>query len=279
MTTIVTRAEWGAASPASVTPLRRFDGWFIHWLGNAYPPDMSDAHALQAVQRFHMRTRGWRDIAYSFAIGREHPDRVYELRGAGVAGGHTEGHNSTSMAIVFLLGEGETPTPAMLATCRQFIDDMAARGFVPRWTRPHNAAKSTACPGPELTAWVNAGLPTTLKENDMADRTDLIAQWQRAILAHGADLGTTGPDRDGIDGDFGPATLAASIAVLDNLVAKVTALVDSERSVVEMLGERQVALEAARADLDAMRRQPATETLDALRPLIEQAASLLEGRP
>ena len=100
---IRSRASWGAAPPKSRTRIRNTDnGWFWHWLGQAYPERMTDEQILMSVQRYHMTAKGWSDIAYSFAVGRN--GEAYELRGEHVAGGHTRGYNSTSYAIVFLVG-------------------------------------------------------------------------------------------------------------------------------------------------------------------------------
>ena len=182
---IVPRAAWGARPPKT-TPKHLTDfrsSWFIHWLGTPAAPGLTDAIVLQDTQRYHQQAKGWNDIAYSFAIGREHPDRVYELRGWGVQGGHTEGHNSRSMAVVFLLGEGERPTEQMLATCRQFLAQGDGRTIYRSATiRPHNAVRATACPGPELTAWIKAGMPITPGEPTMPTPpkppTSLVQQWQ-----------------------------------------------------------------------------------------------------
>lgn len=172
MTTWVSRSQWGARPPKSTRPLTGFtSGWFIHWLGEPAAAGLDDHAVLRNTQRYHMDSKAWADIAYSFAVGRQHPDRAYELRGWGVAGGHTEGHNSQSMAIVFLLGTGERPTDEMLATAKAIIAEGITRGYPSDLVRPHNAVRSTACPGPDLTAWVNAGRFTTTRETTTVPTT------------------------------------------------------------------------------------------------------------
>ncbi|MEZ5409565.1 MAG: hypothetical protein R2761_16165 [Acidimicrobiales bacterium] len=223
MTTWVTRQQWGARPPKLTRPLSGFNsGWFIHWLGEPAAAGLDDHQVLRNTQRYHMDSKGWVDIAYSFAVGRSHPDTAYELRGWGVQGGHTEGHNSQSMAIVFLLGTGERPTDTQLTTAREILAEGVNRGYSAKLVRPHNAVRSTACPGPDLTGWVNAGrffaqppkettVPTTTPTSDA-----MVEQWQRMLLDNGARLGDAGPDRDGADGLFGRLTLEASKVILDH---------------------------------------------------------------
>src|SRR5690606_32125478 len=107
---IITRAQWGARPPRSVhriaLPTPRL--WVHH-----SADDRQGIAAVRAHQAFHMDSRGWSDIAYSFLIDAD--GNVFEGRGAGVAGGHTAGDNTKSHAIC-LLGNFETrhPTPAAL---------------------------------------------------------------------------------------------------------------------------------------------------------------------
>jgi hypothetical protein len=154
------RATWNAAPPkTNPKPLTNFSsGWFVHWLGTPPAPGTSNEQTLRNTQRYHQQTKLWNDIAYSFAVGTS--GQAFELRGWNIAGAHTEGHNNTSMAIVFLIGEGETPTPAMLNTAKEILTAGIDRGFPSTLIRPHNAVRVTDCPGPELTTWINEGLPT-----------------------------------------------------------------------------------------------------------------------
>jgi len=283
MTTWITRQQWGARPPKTTRPLTGFNsGWFIHWLGEPAAAGLSDVQVLRNTQRYHMDSKDWADVAYSFAVGRQHPDHAYELRGWGVQGGHTEGHNSQSMAIVFLLGTGERPTDEMLATARSIIANGVPRGYSADLVRPHNAVRSTACPGPDLTAWVNAGrftinpkeaaVPATTPTSDA-----MVEQWQRMLLDNGARLGDAGPDRNGADGLFGRLTLEASKVILDHrnqLLATVTRL---ERELANM-----EALAAERGDklVTAQREVAGAAALDATRVhrITELEQQLILGR-
>jgi hypothetical protein len=64
--TLVTRGEWGARAPRSVTPL-----WVnlvtSHWEGphmGSFGHDQC-AGKVRGIQNFHMDSRGWGDIAYN----------------------------------------------------------------------------------------------------------------------------------------------------------------------------------------------------------------------
>jgi hypothetical protein len=69
-----------------------------------------------------------------------------------------------------------------------------------------------------------------------------IIQWQQALVDHGHDLGTTGPNNDGVDGDFGALTLAASLRPVNDFDVVKQALIDSE-SGREMLAAQLAACE------------------------------------
>lgn len=213
--TVLPRSSWANRGPRTQpVGLNSFaDGWFIHWLGASNPATASDVDILRATQRYHMDAKGWNDIAYSFAIGRQRPDCVYTLRGWGIQGGHTEGHNSTSMAVVFLLGPGETPTPAMLATCAEFLRTAPLPYTAPpARVRPHRAVRQTDCPGPDLAAWVEAGLPTTTTPGGP---TDMTPEQTAAVRQLQADLNSWGVQPPlTVDGDPGPKTVAALQSVL-----------------------------------------------------------------
>jgi hypothetical protein len=280
--TLVTRSAWGAQPPkATPLQLRRVDGWHIHWLGDAYPDELTDAQVLQSVQRYHQHTNKWNDIGYSFAIGRMHPEAVYEARGFNTVGAHTEGHNSTSLGIVFLVGEGEQPSTVQLATCARFIAAHHPTGYV----RPHSAAKATACPGPDLRRWIAAGLTTKDKTvTDALPPDHPGARVQRACNANGV----SPPLR--VDGEVGPRTAAAVEAVLRHLNAKVANLA-RERDYLSELGKADAArLEAAMAreneaigrsqalaaELASVRaNQPAEQALARLRELVAEAAEIV----
>lgn len=149
--TIVSRAAWGARAPKRRytihTPTPRL--WLHHTAGNE--PD--GAAGLRRIQNFHMNTRGWSDIAYSFVIDRR--GVIYEGRGPGVAGGHTAGDNSTSHAICVIGNyDVQHPPQAVLDAIAALIRHGRAQGWWRDLTGGHRDARgaSTACPGRHLYA-------------------------------------------------------------------------------------------------------------------------------
>ena len=117
--------------------------------------------SIKAIQAFHMGPqRGWSDIAYNFIVLQD--GRVFEGRGWNVQGGHTLGYNRSAMAIVAVLGIGETPSAAMKRSIRAWRDTANAKYGRVLDIRGHRdfPGNPTDCPG-LLTNWVRKGLPIT----------------------------------------------------------------------------------------------------------------------
>lgn len=155
------RSEWGAKPPVNALP--RFDhrlrGIAVHWNGPAVTG--STPAVLRADQRYHQETKGWSDIAYNLAV--DQAGEIWEARGLGVrsgANGSTEA-NVTHGAVVCLLGEGQVPSHPMLQGLKLAVAQFAfVNGLTNPEVRTHNDVRPTptACPGPELTAYVHGGL-------------------------------------------------------------------------------------------------------------------------
>ena len=151
-----TRAEWGARVPKARAGLSStVNGVFMHHTVTAIAP--ADA-IVRAVQNFHMDSRGWNDIAYSFLIDVV-TGTIYEGRGIGIAGGHTRGYNSSSHAICWIANTDEV-NPSMKAkrawlAVLHTIEQQYGRG--PR--RGHQDVASTGCPGGFGYSWLKAGFP------------------------------------------------------------------------------------------------------------------------
>lgn len=191
---IHSRAEIGLDAPSSRVLMARSNGVHIHWNGPAVSAAVAagDFEAvkgyLRQVQRFH-KGKGWADVGYSFAV--DQLGRLWELRGWMVAGAHTPNYNSTSHGLLLILGEGQSPTPEMLAAARSFIGEHNRRhgaGYI----RPHSAAKATACPGDEVRGMIARGeldpakaptpapAPTAPAEIDWA----AVRRWVAGVAAH-----------------------------------------------------------------------------------------------
>jgi hypothetical protein len=118
-----------------------------------FPDDRCD-DKVRVIQGFHMDTRGWNDIAYSFVVCPH--GNVFEGRGWGVrtAAQGTNAGNSHFHAVCFLGGKGDPVTDAAKAAISAVRAELVRR--LPRATdvKPHSWFHSTACPGPALRIWL-----------------------------------------------------------------------------------------------------------------------------
>jgi hypothetical protein len=202
---------------------------------------------MRQIQRFHMETRGWSDIAYSFVVD---PDtlEVFEGRGAGIAGGHTRGHNTISHAIC-VMGNYETdrPTDALLNRIAELVAHGHHQGWWPaQLTGGHRDASgaSTACPGRHLQTaipTINARAAAGPSEETTVHDEDQIRRLQRFLRSRGetkrlvpVDIGTTGPAGDGVDGQFGELTASGAIR-------SILKLEDWIRAITDELGDEKAA--------------------------------------
>jgi hypothetical protein len=152
----VARAIWGARPPKTVTPIPGpVRGVAIHYEGphmGAYTP--ADAVALvRGIQRFHMDTRGWADIAYTAVVDRF--GRVFEGRGPGVrtAAQGTNDGNDHYYAVCYLAGVDDPLTDDARVGVRAAVGWLRVAGHAGDEIRPHSSFHSTACPGDELRAY------------------------------------------------------------------------------------------------------------------------------
>lgn len=156
MTIHVTRAEWGARSPVSVSRNITPTSVTGHWEGTGKSSAAIDHtgcdELVRQIQNFHMNTRGWADIAYS-GMACWH-DYFFEGRGPGVrtAANGTNTGNQNSYAICALIVKGDVANDGVKSA---MTHGAAWLGFP--LNKVHSQWKSTACPGPELTAWIYGG--------------------------------------------------------------------------------------------------------------------------
>jgi hypothetical protein len=156
-----TRANWNAKPPKWKETIKTSKGMFIHYNGPAVNNAVlqgdyeSVKRFLQGIQNFHMNTRGWPDIAYSWCV--DSVGRIWELRGWAVAGAHTLNHNWDSHAIFLPLGGNQTPTKEQIASCKIVIAEHNRR-FGAGFVKGHqDAPNSTSCPGPVVLPMVRRG--------------------------------------------------------------------------------------------------------------------------
>lgn len=170
---IIGRSAWGARNPKDEPTHMSMPqkDVFIHHEASRFTSTATadEVAAMRQIQNFHMDTRGWNDIAYSFVVFPS--GRVYAARGFGIVGAHTAGHNSTSHAICFAGNyETQTPTEAALEAARQLIRYGINLGAVarPYLVRGHRDVNPTACPGKNLYKLVPS-IALAPKENPVPD--------------------------------------------------------------------------------------------------------------
>ncbi len=164
-----TRADWSAAAPSRDLDLVRHErrvGRVWHWAGPALGlfgrPHTACLAKVRAWQRLHQAApRLWKDIGYNGLICVH--ARAIEGRGLAYSGSHSPSWNVTRWGIQFMVGEGESVTPAMFARAARLAQDIEALAGHDLDDKSHldDPAVSTACSGPQITDWVRAGGPET----------------------------------------------------------------------------------------------------------------------
>lgn len=165
------RGDWTSTAPSgSSFDDRLLRGVAIHWQGVYVDPAKPTAEVLRADRAYHV-SKGWGDIAYNLAVDLR--GDVWIARGLEVrstANGSAEANREWG-AIVFLLGPGQVPTPAM---------EEGGRTAVWLWRNAHPRAggiathndvrpQPTQCPGAELTAMVRDGSLNPEEDLDIMD--------------------------------------------------------------------------------------------------------------
>lgn len=185
---LITRKEWGAASPKNRTALVKVQqrGTAVHYSGSN-ADELSEhsncAKRVLSIQRFHMQSRGWSDIAYSFLACKH--GFVFEGRGVGIrtAANGTNSGNDGYHAVCFL-GDDTANRDDVTDPGRRAIKDAVLRCNA--WTsrkevRPHSFFKPTGCPGDELRSWIIRGLPI-VPEKEQEDVLDMDEKTVRRIV-------------------------------------------------------------------------------------------------
>jgi hypothetical protein len=157
---IVPRSVWGGRGSRSGTlspTSRRF--YVVHY------PVMSlrdERQWMRDIEAMHMN-QGWGMIGYSYGIGLS--GTIYEGCGLLTRPIHSPPHNSDGWGVVHLqpsTGAGVPLAPISDAMKRASVDlygwlsSQAGRSLQKWW---HGRDYATACPGPDLRAWVAAGMP------------------------------------------------------------------------------------------------------------------------
>ncbi|MFJ4964512.1 N-acetylmuramoyl-L-alanine amidase [Streptomyces sp. NPDC088729] len=119
---IVTRKGWGADErlrERNFAYTRTVKAAFVHHsaTGNNYTCRQAPS-VLRSIYRYHVRSSGWRDFGYNFAVDK--CGTIYEGRAGGVTkavlGAHTLGFNTNSMGIAVLGTYSSSNPPAAAVT-------------------------------------------------------------------------------------------------------------------------------------------------------------------
>uniref|UniRef100_A0AAU3GWT7 N-acetylmuramoyl-L-alanine amidase n=1 Tax=Streptomyces sp. NBC_01401 TaxID=2903854 RepID=A0AAU3GWT7_9ACTN len=119
---IVTRKGWGADESlreSAFSYTSTVKAAFIHHsaTGNNYTCAQAPS-VLRSIYRYHVKSSGWRDIGYNFAVDK--CGNIYEGRAGGVTkavlGAHTLGFNTNTMGIAVLGTYSSTNPPAAAVT-------------------------------------------------------------------------------------------------------------------------------------------------------------------
>ncbi|KPJ05907.1 Peptidoglycan-recognition protein LB [Papilio xuthus] len=158
---IVSRVEWGAQSPTSITNLTLPVPYVI--IHHTYEPGacyslLECSSAMRSIQNYHQGTQGWADIGYNFAVGGD--GSIYEGRGWKAVGAHAAGYNSVSIGIV-LIGDfvSQLPPAQQMELTKELIEVGVELGYISKEYSliGHRQVRSTECPGDalfqEITTW------------------------------------------------------------------------------------------------------------------------------
>jgi hypothetical protein len=184
---IITRSEWGARPPKSTPKAITIPSpklYLHHAAGAILPGDDSvsnlDLQRIRSIQDFHMDSRGWNDIAYSFLMDTD--GYVFEGRGAGIQGGHTEGQNTVSHAVCIMGNyESQPVDPDLIPRLADLVNHGHERGWWPQgFTGGHRDAPgaATSCPGKNLYSQLPAINKAVLEGGD-----DMTPEQLETILA------------------------------------------------------------------------------------------------
>ncbi|MGW6533566.1 peptidoglycan recognition protein family protein [Streptomyces venezuelae] len=139
---IITRKGWGADEKLREKKFgytKTVKAAFVHHsaTGNYYRCSQSAA-VIRSIYRFHVKSSGWRDFGYNFAVDK--CGNIYEGRAGGVAkpvlGAHTLGFNTNSMGIAVLgtYSYSNPPKAAVNAIARLTAWKLGLYGANPRGT-------------------------------------------------------------------------------------------------------------------------------------------------
>jgi len=194
--TIVPRPDWGARKARDDDALAEASrrGVVIHWNGPkiGQPEHQGCPGLVRGIQDFHMDSKGWTDIAYSF-VACQH-GTVYEgrgWRGFQFANGSVkppagtgrfdltvDGSSEHWYTVLCLTGgdhdakgrvlDEQRPSAALVGALTGLVEIARDKG-AGREVKPHNDFRVKSCPGPTLHSHVRRwdGAAVTFEEDDV----------------------------------------------------------------------------------------------------------------
>ena len=165
MTTIESRATWGARASRGSSYLASTNGVKGHYTGGAVSVGTITDHdkcraAMRGIQNGHMDGNGWNDIGYSGAVC-DH-DVFMIGRGAHVLpAANGAGLNSGHYAILVLVGTSGvvTMTNNMKRAFRSARTWLQTHGAAGTQIKGHRDGYATSCPGSSVYGWIQDGAP------------------------------------------------------------------------------------------------------------------------
>lgn len=148
---------------------------------SATRPDWMKSRGVQAkineITHWHVVDNGWRGNAYQFLIDRTGDvGEGRDLNNDGIVwnetGAHTKGHNSESIGICLIGGHGASEndqfadhfTQAQDDALRKLIADLQAK-VGPLTVHGHNEFARKACPGFDVSRWLENKPPRTIAQS------------------------------------------------------------------------------------------------------------------
>lgn len=170
MVAYASRDAWTTRTPDVQHQRAERLGTAVHWLGMPFDgADHSEClRVLHSIEEQDVRDKGFGALPYNEAVCRH----GYRLEGRGR--GYVSGANGSTQAnaefgsVCALVGVGEELTTAEWDAIHAAIVESARLQAPGKPILTHNDVRPTptACPGPDLTAWVHAGCPLP-QEDDM----------------------------------------------------------------------------------------------------------------
>lgn len=153
----ISRDEWGAIdSGKRLSEFRRVPiGVVVHHTTGS---PSSPWDRVRQHDKYHVKTRGWRSIAYNWLVSGE-TGEIFEGRGW-KQGAATKGQNSKTTSISYI-GSGDDLTETGKEAILTVVEAMRKEYGDHLWVKCHRDFGTTYCPGDGLADWIHSGMPMT----------------------------------------------------------------------------------------------------------------------